>query len=162
MKREYLKGLLGAIENADDIIDQIMTEYGKDLAKAKAESETARAAVKAYEVGGEKYIDPVEYAALKQFKADTTAKQMEERQRAAIKEALKGAKYRDTDTTLLTDLLFRDVAFAEDGTHNCAAIVEGVKKRYPDLQPQTGDTGFGLGVQPVTAQVQNTPIKKVY
>lgn len=38
MKRDFLKDLLGKVENADDIIDKIMSENGADINKAKGDT----------------------------------------------------------------------------------------------------------------------------
>ena len=87
MKREFLKGL--GID--DSLIDQIMSENGKDINNAKA---SAEAQINVYKDETEKhkqtnadllkqYNDLLgatkDYAELKQFKVDTLAKQEESR-----------------------------------------------------------------------------------
>jgi hypothetical protein len=91
--------LLHGVENASDIIDQIMEINGTDIENAKkqagtpddaiiAERDTLKAQLKAYEKDGEKYIDPAEFQRLKQFEADTTAKQKRTEVETAVSEML--------------------------------------------------------------------------
>ena len=83
MKRQEIKALLRGVENADEIIDQIMERNGEDIENArktsgqgntalnaenerlKGEIESLIGQLKAYEKGGEKYIDTAEFQRLK-------------------------------------------------------------------------------------------------
>ena len=83
MKRQELKALLHGVENAGEIIDQIMEINGADIENEKKESGTGNTALsrenerlkgeiesligqlKAYEKGGEKYLDAAEFQRLK-------------------------------------------------------------------------------------------------
>lgn len=99
MKRNELKALLHGVENSGDIIDQIMELNGADIENAKKnagtdytaiskENEELKAKLKAYEKGGEKYIDPAEVQRLKQFEADTQTAQKRKTVETAISEML--------------------------------------------------------------------------
>lgn len=99
MKRQELKTLLQNVDNAGDIIDRIMEINGEDIENAKksagtdtqsltAENEKLKAQLKAYEKGGEKYIDPAEIERLKKFETDTKATQKRTAAENAVKEML--------------------------------------------------------------------------
>ena len=103
MKRQELKALLHGVENAGEIIDQIMEINGADIENAKKEKSGGNEALnreierlkgengtlaeqlKAYEKGGEKYIDAAEFERLKTFETDTVARQKKEKQKGAVK-----------------------------------------------------------------------------
>ncbi len=99
MKRQELKALLHGVENSGEIIDQIMEINGADIENARknagtdtqaltAENEALKAQIKAYEKGGEKYIDPAEIERLKQFEADTKTAQRRTATENAVSEML--------------------------------------------------------------------------
>ena len=89
MKRQELKNLLRALKPDGDIsdtVDAIMELNGADIENAKksagtdtqaltAENEALKAQIKAYEKGGEKYVDPAEIERLKKFETDTKSAQ---------------------------------------------------------------------------------------
>ncbi len=102
MKRQELKNLLRSIKpdgDISDIVDQIMELNGADIENAKknagvdtqtlsAENEDLKAKLKAYEKGGEKYIDPAEIERLKKFETDTKTAQKRATAENAVSEML--------------------------------------------------------------------------
>lgn len=65
MKREFLKGL----ELADEVIDKIMTEYGKSTEQAKNELAAANTQIKTLQDAVKKF-DGVDVETLKKTAAD--------------------------------------------------------------------------------------------
>lgn len=102
MKRQELKNLLRALKPDGDIsdtVDAIMELNGADIENAKksagtdtqaltAENEALKAQIKAYEKGGEKYVDPAEIERLKKFETDTKSAQKRATVEAAVNEML--------------------------------------------------------------------------
>ena len=96
MKRQELKNLLHGVENAGEIIDAIMEINGADIENAKklggsndtalnreierlkGENQNLKDELKAYDKGGEKYVDTAEFERLKAFETDTVARQKKE------------------------------------------------------------------------------------
>lgn len=150
MKRQELKALLHGVENAGEIIDQIMEINGADIENAKKEKGSGNEAlnreierlkgengslaeqIKAYEKGGEKFIDAAEFERLKTFEADTIARQKKEKQTVAVKALLKKNNARDDMLDLLLNGVSLDrIEIAENGTiKDGDKIVAGLKEKY--------------------------------
>lgn len=102
MKRQEIKNLLRGIKpdgDLSDTIDAIMELNGADIENAKknagtdyeklvTENERLTAQLKAYEKGGDKYVDPAEVERLKKFETDTKAAQKRTTVETAVKEML--------------------------------------------------------------------------
>jgi len=148
MKRQELKALLHGVENAGEIIDQIMEINGADIENAKKSVNTSgltaqisekdakiaelEATLKAYEKGGDKYIDSADYERLKKFETDTVSAQKKEQQKAAVKKLLKDEHAREDMLDLLINGVNIDgVEIQKDGTiKDGANLVKTLKEKY--------------------------------
>lgn len=150
MKRQELKALLHGVENAGEIIDQIMELNGADIENAKktanggnealnreierlkGETERLNGELKAYEKGGEKYVDAAEIERLKRFETETIAKQKKEKQAGAVKSLLKKNNAREDMLDLLMNGITLDgIEVAEDGTvKDGDKLVTELKEKY--------------------------------
>lgn len=150
MERSFLK----ALGLSDDQINAVFSEYGREktahdteLNNLKEQLKTANAkaeTVKLYEKGGEKYIDPTEYANLKQYKVDTEKAAVEKKQKESAAELFKS--YSETNKRFLTDLYSSKIAYDDAGkVTNSNDILKDVKERYPDLTIETGNDGTHSG-----------------
>lgn len=161
MKREFLKGL----GIADELIDQIMNENGKDINNAKA---TAEAQAKVYQDEAEKgktsYADLLkqhndllastkDYGELKQFKVDTLAKQEESRKLDFLKS--KGCKHPELligqidfskatyDDEKKTYTGLDEIIKSKQETYKDMFEVKGTQDVNPNSQPPAGnDSAF--------------------
>lgn len=187
MKRQEVKALLHGVENAGEIIDQIMEINGADIENAKKEKSGGNEALnreierlkgengalaeqlKAYEKGGEKYIDAAEFERLKTFETDTVARQKKEKQKGAVKALLKKNNAREDMLELLLNGVSIDgIEVAEDGTvKDGDKLVAGLKEKYAagfsedaqgtggapfaktDPAGGTGGDGFNFGFTPI-------------
>lgn len=187
MNRQELKALLHGVENAADIIDRIMEINGADIENAKkdknggnealnreierlkGENGTIAEQLKAYEKGGEKYIDAAEFERLKTFETDTIARQKKEKQTGAVKALLKKNNAREDMLDLLLNGVSLDkIEVAEDGTvKDGETLVAGLKEKYAagfsedahgtggapfsktDPAGGTGGNGFHFGFTPI-------------
>ena len=191
MKRQELKALLHGVENAGEIIDQIMELNGADIENAKkaagggneslnreierlkGENSNLAMQLKAYEKGGEKYIDAAEFERLRTFETDTLTKQKRDSQSNAVKALLKKNNARDDMLDLLMNGVSLDgVEIAEDGTVNDGdKLVAKLKEKYsagfaaesggsggaPFTPPKSGDSGeggFNFGFTPIRSMPQ--------
>lgn len=150
MKRTAVKALLRGVENADEIIDQIMELNGADIENAKKaagggsdaltrenerlkeENESLTGQLKAYEKGGAKYVDAAELERLKKFETDTLAAQKRQKQETAVKELLKKNHAREDMLDLLLNGVKLDgIEVSEDGTvKDGETLVKDLKGRY--------------------------------
>ena len=161
MKREFLKSL----GIADELIDQIMQENGKDINNAKA---TAEAQAKVYQDEAEKgkttYADLLkqhndllastkDYGELKQFKVDTLAKQEESRKLDFLKS--KGCKHPELligqidfskatyDDEKRTYTGLDEIIKSKQETYKEMFEVKGTQDVNPNSQPPAGnDSAF--------------------
>ena len=136
MKRQELKALLHGVENAGEIIDQIMEINGADIENAKKEKSGGNEALnreierlkgengtlaeqlKAYEKGGEKYIDAAEFERLKTFETDTVARQKKEKQKGAVKARARTCSSFFSTVYLLTESRSRRMARSRTGINS--------------------------------------------
>lgn len=148
MKRQELKNLLHGVENAGDIIDAIMEINGADIENAKkngddgvlnreierlkGEYDSLAQKLKAYEKGGEKYVDLAEFERLKTFETETLAKAETEKRTSAVKELLKKHNAREDMLPLLMNgITFDSVEFSEDGSlKDGEKLVASLKEKY--------------------------------
>ena len=192
MKRQELKALLHGVENAGEIIDQIMEINGADIENAKKtagggndaasrENERLKAAndelakqLKAFEKGGEKYVDAAEFQRLKTFETDTLAKQKKEKQSGAVRALLKKNNAREDMLDLLLNGVALDgIEFADDGTvKDGDKLISELKGKYsagfvpesggaggapfePPRGGGNGGEGFNFGFTPIRPMPQN-------
>lgn len=191
MKRQELKNLLHGVENAGDIIDAIMEINGADIENAKkngddgvlnreierlkGEKDSLMQQLKAYEKGGEKYVDTAEFERLKTFETEALAKAETEKRTSAVKELLKKHNAREDMLPLLMNgIAFDSVEFSEDGSlKDGEKLVTALKEKYsagfsqeaqgaggaPFAKPDPGSgggEGFDFGFTPI----RQTPQKK--
>lgn len=191
MERQ-LKALLHGVENAGEIIDQIMEINGADIENAKKaagggndavnrENERLKAAneelakqLKAFEKGGEKYVDAAELERLKTFETDTLAKQKREKQSGAVRSLLKKNNAREDMLDLLLNGVALDgIEFADDGTvKDGDKLISELKGKYsagfvpesggaggapfePPRGGGNGGDGFNFGFTPIRPMPQN-------
>lgn len=154
MKREFLKSL----GIADDLINQIMDENGKDINNAKATAE-AQANIYKEEVEKSKtahadvlkqYNDLLaatkDYAELKQFHVDTLAKQEESRKIDFLK--ANGCKH--------PNLLLSQIDFSKATYDNEKKTYTGLDESIKDLKTTYADMFEATGTQHVDPQPQGT------
>ena len=165
MKRQELKNLLHGIKpdgDLSDTIDAIMELNGADIENAKKtagtdnakivdENEKLKAQLKAYEEGGENYVDPAEVERLKKFETDTKAAQKRATVEAAVNEMLTRNKVNPTFIKLtLKNINVDDVKLDEKGkvtTEYETDYMKAFKADYPEAietpRPGTGAPAHG-------------------
>jgi len=150
MKREFLKGL--GID--DSLIDQIMSENGKDINNAKA---SAEAQMNVYKDETEKhkqtnadllkqYNDLLgatkDYAELKQFKVDTLAKQEESRKVDFLKN--QGCKHPEL---LVSQIDFSKATYDEEKKTYTGLdeVIKAKRETYADMFEAKGTQEVPMG-----------------
>ena len=153
MKREFLKGL----GIADELINQIMDENGKDINNAKA---SAEAQAKVYQDEAEKgkttYAELLkqhndllastkDYGELKQFKVDTLAKQEESRKLDFLKS--KGCKHPEL---LLSQIDFSKATYDDEKRTYTGLdeIIKATQETYKDMFEVKGTQDVNPNAQP--------------
>lgn len=170
MKRQEIKSLLRGIKpdgDLSDIIDAIMEMNGADVENAKktagtdaeklvAENERLTTKLKAYEKGGEHYVDPAEIERLKKFETDTKTAQQRATVEAAVNEMLIRNKVNPTVIKLtLKNLNVDDVKLDDKGkvtTEYETEYMKAFKADYPEAietpRPGTGAPTRGGNGEP--------------
>lgn len=155
MERSFLK----ALGLNPEQIDSVMAEYGREKTDADKEIEQLKEQIgsieatknelKAYQKGGEKYIDPEEVKELKAFKESTQAAERTKRQKDSANELFK--MYSDSNRKLLTEIYHGRIELDENGkVTNGADVMKDVKERFSDLPIETGNGGTQSGAQDYT------------
>ena len=154
MKRAELEAKMTGVENAKEIIDFVMSEYGKAVADNQTE-------LKKYKEGGEFYIAPDKLAKAKEadfeaieklknehkelakYKADQIASETKKTQTESIKETLKGAKYDDKVIDLLTREALEYGKFGEDNKlENGDELFGKIGEKYSHFKVTEKEGGF--------------------
>lgn len=154
MKRQELKNLLRALKPDGDIsdtVDAIMELNGTDIENAKksagtdsatlaAENEALKTQLKAFEKGGDKYVDPTEIERLKKFETDTKAAQKRTAAEAAVNEMLTRNKVNATVIKLTLKNLNVDDVKLDDKGKVTKEYEEGYMKAFKADYPEAIET----------------------
>lgn len=139
-----IKEVFGEEVDAKSFVDFIMAENGKDIQAIKTAStrdlleatqakEAAEAELKAYQQGGEHYVDQTEFERLKKFESDTLSEQKTAKTKAALLKLLDDSKASPAIKELLVKAIDLDaVKFKDDGSiENADEIIKPLKESYP-------------------------------
>ena len=148
MKRAEILKKLEGVENADEIVDFVMSENGKDIEKAKVDTTgfeqkiaELQTSLKQYEQGGEKYIDLNEFNRLKQFENDTKQNQIYEQKNKAVIDWLKTNKASEKALNLLAKTVDYNKIELEDGKIKNEDVFKDIKNEYKDFFVETEQGG---------------------
>lgn len=141
MKRAEILKKLEGVENADEIVDFIMSENGKDIEKSKVDTSSYEEKItklqedlKKFEEGGEKFVDAEELNRLKKFETDTLEKQTFEQKNNAVVDWLKENKASEKALKLLAKTVDYKTVEVENGkVKNADTIFANLKTDYKDF-----------------------------
>lgn len=151
MNRASIEELLKSkgLENPNDVIDEIMRINGKDIEDMKKQVETLQNKLNAYGQGGEKYIDPADYEALKTYKTESEQKQQKEARRTAVKNLLSENNADEKTSKILIDIAeAMDIKLTSDGkVKDGEKLIGDWKQKYGEDVFAASQPGGGLGGQ---------------
>lgn len=140
MKRADLLAKLEGVANAQEIVDFVMSENGKDIESAKVDTSSfeqkiseLQASVKAYEQGGDKYIDPSEYARLVKAEEETKTREQLNNTKNAVKQWLKDNNASDKALELLIKAVDLNAVEIKEGKIANPDVLGSLKTEYKDF-----------------------------
>ena len=158
MKRAEILKRLEGVDGADEIVDFIMSENGKDIEKAKVDTSSyeqkiseLQNSLKQFEKGGEKYFDVEELNRLKQFETETKQKQTFAEKNSAIINWLKENNASPKALNLLAKAVDYNSVEIENGQiKNAEKVFETLKTDYKDFFVETKEGGVVPSNPPAT------------
>lgn len=163
MKRADLLAKLEGVENANEIVDFIMSENGKDIENAKVDTSgfeqkisELQAELGAFNEGGDKYIDPTEFARLVKAEQETQARDKLNATKAAVKQWFKENNASDKALELLVKAVDLNSITVEEGKITNPDALSGIKSEYKDFFVEVEQSG----VTPSNPPAPQTPVEK--